>query len=199
MCLVHVPVGPASATHPRGEPFQVPFSVTLPPRWSLNGSGRGYADFVLQRGPDSTPAYVTLFVPLDAYADPCHPDIEPTTPPVGPSVEDLTEALTGAAGFTAGPVTDIDVDGHPGTLFDLDNAIDISTRSDKPWLPQWTYDSSNGENVVESDASSLSGTHQRIAIVDVDGTQVLILAWTLDPRSEEVVETWQVMESIDFQ
>jgi streptogramin lyase len=180
-------------------PFPIPFTLDLPARWSAGGTSRGYVDTKLTRGPDSTPSWVTVFIPINAYADPCQAKDGPMSPPVGPTVDDLTEALTHAAGMRAGPVQDVTIDGYHGTQFLLDNNVNIKTCSNDPWLPQWTFDSATAGPVKEADSSGLAGAEQRIAILDVKGTRVLILGWTIGSRLDEVAETQQVMDSIDFQ
>ncbi len=121
------------------------------------------------------------------------------SPPVGPTVDDLTEVLTHAVGMRAGPVTDVTLDGHPGKQFLLDNNIDVTTCTDDPWLPQWTYDAARSGAVKETSGENLAGAEQLITILDVDGTRVMIVAWTIGSLRDEVAETRQVMDSIDFQ
>ena len=179
--------------------FPIPFTLDLPARWSAGGTSRGYVDTKLTRGPDSTPSWVTVFIPINAYADPCQAKDGPMSPPVGPTVDDLTEALTHAVGMRAGPVEDVTIDGYHGKQFLLDNNINIKTCTNDPWLPQWTFDSATSGPVVEEKALFLSGAEERIAILDVNGTRVLILGWTIGSRLDEVAETQQVMDSIDFQ
>ena len=153
----------ATGTLFRSDPvFPVPFTLDLPARWTANGAGRGYVDTVLHRDDADTPSYVTLFIPINAYADPCHAQDGPMSPPIGPSVDDLVQALTTAAGMRAGPVTDVTVDGYHGKQFLLRNSIDIHTCSGNPWLPQWTFDSATTGPVVPADSSSLTGSEQRI-------------------------------------
>ena len=53
--------------------------------------------------------------------------------------------------------------------------------------------------MVEADGSGLAGAEQRIAILDVKGTRVLVVGWTIGSRLDEVAETQQVIDSIDFQ
>ena len=81
----------------------------------------------------------------------------------------------------------------------LDNSIDVRSCSDSTWLPQWTFDSARSGPIVEEKASALPGSEQLITILDVGGTRVLILGWLIDSTVDEVAETQQVMDSIDFQ
>ena len=194
-----VALGGTTTTFAADGPFPIPFTLDLPPRWSAGGTSRGYVDTKLTRGAGSTPSWVSVFIPINAFADPCQAQDGPMSPPVGPTVDDLTEALTHAVGIRAGPVEDVTIDSYHGKRFLLDNNIDIRTCSDDPWLPQWTFDSATSGPVVEEKGLFLPGAEQRIAILDVAGTRVLILGWTIGSRLDEVAETYQVMDSIDFQ
>ena len=60
----------------------------------------------------------------------------------------------------------------------------------------WTFEQADGETF----AGPGSNFHQRIAILDVEGTRVLIEAWTFDDSSRDLVsDTNRVFESIDFE
>jgi sugar lactone lactonase YvrE len=189
--------------------FPVPFSVELPstidpavdfPGWSgEDGITPGYASFVYKRGADSTPAYVTLYIPAGVFRDPCHPEEGMLTTSTEPGVDELVDALTSQVGVRAGPVTDITFGGYTGKVFDLDNNIAESACSDAPWLPQWTYRSQGLDSDVVEKSGGLSNTHQRIAIVEVDGLPVLIEAWDLKAGRDEVAEMYRLFESIRFE
>ena len=49
------------------------------------------------------------------------------------------------------------------------------------------------------DAEDLPDTHQRVAVVDVDGMPVIIQAWDLQARRNEVLETDALFDSIRFE
>jgi hypothetical protein len=88
---------------------------------------------------------------------------------------------------------------HAGKSFELDNNIAIKQCSEDPWLPQWTFRSEGLDSDAVENSGGLSGTHQRIAIVDVDGVPVLIEEWILGARVDEVLEADAVFESITFE
>jgi hypothetical protein len=180
--------------------FPVHTTLDLPPAWSLSELTRGGFGVRRTGGTNEWPAYVDASIVSNAFADPCHAAEGPMSPPVGPSVDDLTAALTHLAGFRAGPVTDITVDGFHGKSFDLTNSIDIKTCSDDPWLRQWTADDSVSGDVHDVPNGSLPGSHQRIAIIDVNGTRLLIEQWTFSSTSlSEILEAQAVFDSIRFQ
>ncbi len=68
-----------------------------------------------------------------------------------------------------------------------------------PGFRSGRFDSATSGPVVQANGEGLAGAEQRIAILDVNGTRVLVLGWTIGSRLDEVAETWQVMDSIDFQ
>ena len=179
--------------------FDVPVSFSATERWHVNAEARGALDLQLVRDPDNWPAYVTAFVPIDVYRDPCQASLGLVEPPIGPGVDDLVDALIAQPGFTVGEVTDVVIDGHHGKQFDLENTIDIRGCTGDPWLPQWTFDQASEGVSVPADASSLPRSHQRIAILDVDGKRVLLQAWTMSStRPDEIEEAWAVFDSVDF-
>ncbi len=198
-----VPPGPTATDQVLSihEIFPVPFTLTLPPGWALNGVLHGEVQTRFHRDQNTTPAYVIVSIPTNVYTDPCHADVGPISPPVGPTVDDLTIAVTHAVGFRAGPVTDVTIDGYQGKTFELDNNIDITTCSDPTWLRQWTFDSSSSGAPSDGPNGDLPDAHQRIAILDVKGTRVLITTWTFrgTTLADEESQANQVFDSIHFQ
>jgi len=181
--------------------FAVPFTLELLPGWEENQLTRGGVAARFRREADITPAYVGVAIPINAFGDPCHTEVGPMSPPVGPTVDDLTSALTHAVGYRAGPVTDVTIDGYSGKTFELDNNVDITTCSDSTWLRQWTFDSSTGGTPVVTNNGDLPDAHQRIAILDVKGTRVMVSTWTFPwlTLADEIRQANQVFDSIHFQ
>jgi hypothetical protein len=116
-----------------------------------------------------------------------------------PSVDELVEALTSQVGVRAGPVSDVMFGDRAGKMFELDNNIDVTRCPDQPWLHHWTYRSGGLDDEATVMSEGLSGSHQRIAIVDVDGVPVLIESWHIGARGDEVLEANALMESIRFE
>ena len=82
-------------------------------------------------------------------------------------------ALSTAVGVQAGPVTDTTLGGLPAKVFDLRNTINMDDCKVKPF-DQWTF--KNGPASSGNGTSSGPGDHQRIWIVDVGGTILLVNA-----------------------
>lgn len=190
------PIARSSLT-PRGlvvaDTFVVPFIADQPPDWKINWLKTGGVELW-----SGSRAYVRVFVPTNAYSDACDSAAGPMSPPVGPTVDDLVAAITSIPGFRLSvPVHDVTIDGFAGKGFDLESSLILSEcPDDGAWLPQWTYDSGG----IEVFAGPGSNFHQHIAILDVDGTRVLVESWTFpDTSVQDIVDTQQVVDSIDFQ
>lgn len=192
-----------------GTTFPLPFTVALPSSttdpsggqsgWWLQEETAGIASFKYVRGTEATPAWVEVYIPAGVYRDPCHPDDGLLTTSDRPGVDELVEALTQQVGVRAGPVTDIGFGDVQGKTFDLDNTIDVTECQDAPWLHHWTFRSEGPASDVVAEGLGLPDSHERLAIVDVDGIPVLIVAWEFDARRDEVAEAYQLFESIRFE
>ena len=125
-----------------------------------------------------------LFVE-NVVADPCSETL--LDPPVGPTVDDLVEAVSNLKGFTATAPVDVTVGGHPARQFEV-----VAPSNPSCDLKTWaTRDRVNG---VGADESNL------LWIVDVDGARVLI-AGASSPRdaSDETRAAFEeIVNSIQF-
>jgi DNA-binding beta-propeller fold protein YncE len=185
---------PSTGTFVVDAPFAKPFTALRPQGWKVNWvDAPGGVAMNTDRGGE-----VRVFVPVNAYADACESTEGQMDPPVGPSVDDLVEALTHVPGFrVVRPVTDIEIDGHQGKVFDLESTLILGDCPDDGlWLPLWTYQGADAETF----AGPGSNFHQRIAVLDVGGTRVLVETWTFSDTPIEVIrQTEAVFESIDFE
>lgn len=161
--------------------FPVKVSMELPNRWSDCSNGP------LEQGVCSADGLggVNLMVIDNVVADPCADT--GLNPPVGPSVDDLVQAISGLRRFQATAPIDVMVDGHPGKEFTV-RAPSAPSCSLYTWMGP---DRTNGVGAGEAN---------RLRVVEVDGVRVLIAApWfpsTLKPDlSPDVIE---VFESVRF-
>ena len=169
-------VGPG--TYHLTEDFPVATTVEVPAGWSACSMGP------LEQGVCGDGG-IAFMVIDNVVADPCE-DVG-LEPPVGPSVDDLVSAISGLKGFTATPAIDITVDGHPGKEFTV-TAPDSSLCGLYTWMGP---DRTNGVGLGEAN---------RIRIVDVDGTRILIAAaYNPDSTNPDLPEIQrQVFESVRF-
>ena len=161
--------------------FPVPVSVELPADW-VECSNGPFEQVVC--GPSGLEE-VSFMVVDNVVANPCA-DVG-LEPPVGPSVDDLVSAISGLEGFRATPPVDVTVDGHPGKEFTVTAPVN-SQCEQLTWMGP---DRTNGVGPGEAN---------RIRIVNVDGTRVLIAAayhpTVITPDCP--AETQQVFESVRF-
>ena len=105
--------------------------------------------------------------------------------------------MTHAVGVEAGPIEDTTVGGLPAKVFDLHNTIDADECHSQPFS-QWSFRGPSG--VGMGNGTSSGGSHQRIWLVDVDGTVILIDADSGDDSfTEDVEELYRIVESIRFE
>jgi len=174
--------------------FPLAISFDVPTGWEGNARDElsDEVDFNRRRG-DAAPAWVSFSLVANAYADPCHP-VE-MNPPLGPTVDDLVNALTSMADVETGPVTDVLVDGHPGKRFDFATTVVPADAGcdDEVWLSLWR--GTAGTNSVVPGPTNLQFT-----IVDVDGTRLLMSTQSWDnTRSSDLAEAKAIIDSVRFE
>jgi hypothetical protein len=130
------------------------------------------------------------------YTDPCH-DAAPAEPRPA-NVDEVVAALTHAVGVQAGPVTDTTVGGLPAKVFDLNNTINMDDCLENPFN-QWTFKNGVGGSGGNG-TSSGPDDHQRIWILDVGGTTILVNADEGDlSYPDDIREMLRVVDSLRFE
>jgi hypothetical protein len=133
-------------------------------------------------------AAVTFQIVDNVVADPCSDQetAELLDPPVGPSVDDLVEAISNLEGYEATPPDDISVSGFDGKEFTL-TAPDTEGCG-ATWA---TADRTTGMGANEINV---------LRILDVDGVRVVISgAHHPETPDAAVVAVEQVMDSVQIQ
>lgn len=158
----------AAGTYRIADPFQRPFTVTLPAAWTSKAITATDVQF-RKAAPESGAAWLTVDLAENVFADPCHAGDRPIDPPVAQTVDAFTAALTSMVGFTAGPVTDVVIGGHPGKTFVLTNSIDTTTTdcTGGAMLPLFTFGGGGS-------AATNGGATEHLWVLDVGGTLVVI-------------------------
>jgi hypothetical protein len=161
--------------------FPVAVSVELPNGWgecSIGPLEQGVCSLDDQGG-------ISFMIIDNVVADPC--EDKGLDPPVGPTVDDLVAAISALRGFQATSPIDVSVDGHPG------KELTVTSPASSPCgLYTWKGpDRTNGVGLGEAN---------RLRIVDVDGTRVLIAAAYHPTASKPDIsaELKQVFESVRF-
>ena len=125
-----------------------------------------------------------------AAADPCAA-YEAATPPIGPGVEDLLEALATQSGIKAGPLTPVTIDGYAGSYVELTVEADIGGCPDGffTWGSQDEGRSAKGRGEVD-----------RVYALDVDGRRVTFYTRVMpDTYLEHEAQARRIVDSIDIQ
>jgi hypothetical protein len=103
-------------------------ALTIPAGWALGSWNAGEVSFGGEGG--VTEPYLGLFSVGHVYADPCHPELGYATAGIVPmTAGELEQALTHLAGFHAGPVSTIIVNGREAKHFVISNDIDTRGAS----------------------------------------------------------------------
>ena len=179
--------------------FERPITLEVPANWTGLEHGRGQA--LIVKTLDAQPfgevgptVLLGMYAVDSVYVDPCR-DRAPA--PRGPAnVVAFVGALTHAVGVEAGRIEATTVGGLPATVFDLRSTIDIDDCLNQPFS-QWSFRAEGG---VGHGNGTSSGGHQRIWLLDVDGTILLIDADSGDDSfADDVEELYQIVESIRFE
>ena len=163
-------------------------TITVPAGWE-NLDDRGV---VKETAGGSATVVVFWPFPTDlreVYTDPCDWSTNIVDPPVGPTVDDLANALA-AQSMRGDPVpTDVTIDGHEGKVLEMTVPSDIDFLScDMGQFRSWLGRFHQGP-----------GQTDRVYILDVDGErQVFIVHHMPDATAAELAEQQAVFESIDF-
>ena len=152
-----------AGTYQVGDPFGIPTTITIPEGWKLDDVDQGRVYF------SSADPWIVIDILENVFADPCQSAGGPIQPPVAPTVDAIVASLTGMTGFTAGPVSDLDLGEHAGKAFDLQNAINTGSARcyQIDLLPMWTSRGGNEEWTI-------GGFKEHMWVVDVDGTPVVM-------------------------
>jgi hypothetical protein len=175
-------------------------TITVPSGWTGLKSGPGQALLLKTKdggefGSVSNTAFLFISAIKDVYTDPCR-DTAPASPAPS-SVDDLVTALTHQVGFLAGTVSDSTIGGVPAKLFEVHVGTNLGRCPNAP-LKDWRYTAIPGEYVT--DWGPENGAYNRVWIVDVKGTRLMILAESLpDSPRADVNELYQIAASIRFE
>ena len=176
--------------------FPLAIEFDVPAEWAAEAGAEVADEVSLSRvRGDLTPVWVEFSIVDNVFPDPCHP--VGMEPPLGPTVDDLVNALTSMAGSEAGVVSDVEVDGYAGKRFDLSTTVVPADAGcdDEVWLSLW---SGTGATTVQVPGP----TNMRFTVVDVDGTRVAMWTqyWDATTPAEvaEVAEANAIVDSVRF-
>lgn len=163
-------------------------TLTVPAGWSPLGQ-RG-----VTKGAGQTFVVVTFWpFPTDfdrVYADPCRWKTSIIDPPVGPTVDDLANALADQAMRGDAVPVDVTIDGHDGKYLEMSvpTDIDFAADCDDGFFYSWGGRFHQGPGQVDG-----------VYILDVDGQRQVLIAHHMPGTSAaDLAEQHAIVESIDF-
>jgi hypothetical protein len=131
------------------------------------------------------------------YAQTCHWKQGPRKPAVGPSVDDLANALAAMSGWEATAPSDILLDGHAGKRVQLVAPPDSSSCDEADDEPERYLFHVKAEPRVRPVIRD--SEHIDVWIVDVHGTRVVIIAGSSPrPLASDLAQLQAVIDSIKF-
>ncbi len=196
---------PAAVFPPQGElaigrhPLTVdgvPLSLSVPAGWYSNGRPSiGADDEVLPEG-----GALVLWSPANVYATPCAQT--PLSPPVGPSIAELADAMSTIPGteLVSAP-SDVTVGGHAAKYLAYIVPEDVGCVASEFYLAysETPDDPCAGTEPCGRHATALGDTVQ-VWIVDVDGVRIVIEGDTTRNASSAIEqEIQQIVDSIQFE
>jgi hypothetical protein len=140
--------------------------------------------------------------PFNVYEDPCGWSTSLPSSPTGPSVDELVTALAAQPMRDATAATDITLDGYSGKALELtvpaDLGFDAATGfadCDEGGYRSWI--SPDGLSFREHQAP---GQHDRLWVIDVEGTRVVIDAtFYAGTSASDTSELQAILDSIGFE
>jgi hypothetical protein len=139
-------------------------TLTLPEGWFRGG----WLVYNGDEGPGLTA--IQVWAVGNVYADPCQWDRALADPPVGPSVDDLAQALASQPTREAA-TSGVTLDGYTGTLVKMRVPADISFQDcDLGQFRSWLGPGGDGDERYHQGP----GQHDDVYILDVDGFRLVI-------------------------
>jgi hypothetical protein len=151
-------------------------TVEVPTGWSSNGNWVAIGP----RGNDEPNGMAIRFYSgsLNLYTNPASTAEGQLDPPVGPTVDDLVEAIVAHPAWTASEPTDVAIDGNAGQLVQLTIPPDAEFTADDQFM--LFVDPSGGQVWGWAPGQTFD-----LYIVDVDGQRLVIDAFHYPDTSED--------------
>jgi hypothetical protein len=170
------------------DPFPVRISFELAQGW-LAGDYVSGGNFLGLGGALEPSGELSIQVVDNVLVDPCDFAAGPLEPPVGPSIDDLANALANLPSIQATAAEDVTIDGHAGKRLELTRAPSAAASCDL--LALWR--TSNGLLRMGAEETF------ELLIIDVDGVHLVVAAGYSPQVSEEALaEIRAVVDSIQL-
>jgi hypothetical protein len=188
----------AGRTPPAGdyvldEPFPVRIGMTLPDGLEVYSAGGNFGGLCVgECGSDLVG--LEFWVVEHGFEDPCLVSAGYLAGGIGPSVDEFVDYLSAQERLEVRATRDVTVDGYDGTYLEVAADADLSD-CDSGVLRLFAAD--NGAGVAHRPASE--GDVDRIHVLDVDGTRVVIDLYSeADTPADEVELLQAVIDSLDI-
>lgn len=186
----------APGTYRVGDPFRMPFTITFPSAWNRVAHETDGVALYRSDPVQYAPGLIVVSRIDQVFPDPCHPSAASPAPSGEPlGGDEIVAQLRSLAGFTAGPVSEVTLGGHPARSFVLSNEIPTEEATKCAGSPLDLWAGALGRNTTNQQSTD------HIWVVDVDGVPVTIdlqSTSALTP-AQAVTEAEQVVNSIQFE
>ncbi len=174
---------------PKGPWTAVTFSYTMPGGWIAENGGQ-----TISRHPNESGRQVGFSVSIvdRLFADPCGPN---DTLEIGPTADDLAQALRQLPGPEVSAPTALTVGGLPGLVVEMTVSADIDVEACDPPIGLQIWLDRNANKYLVAGPEALA----RIYAVDVAGERFVLVAghdWTA--AASDIAELDAIIESIRF-
>jgi hypothetical protein len=182
-------IEPGTYSIPPGRWTPATLTFTMPAGWDMQ-----YLGFAKNRDEPGEVGWATYIV-THVYTDTCAAEGEFELAPIGPTVDDLVNALQALGGAEVSPPVPTTIDGYPAQRVDVAMSEDIDLADCRvPALQIWA-------NAAETDFySRIPGAIDSIYVVDVEGETLAITASRMTASSaSDVDELNRIIESIQIE
>jgi len=174
-----------------GERFQMDITISVPDGWSA------FEDFAVDPPAGADPpggSSLAFWSVENLYVDPLAEELGTLDPPVGPTVDDLVDALVTHPAWTTTAAIDITVDGFAGERLELTipSGVEFDNCGSSPFL-MWTA-TSGGYRCAQG-----PGQVHDIYVVDVEGERLVFYVISFpDTPAADLAALQAVVESIEI-
>jgi hypothetical protein len=179
-------------TYTIADPFPLRVLITTEGDWNVWSAITAQGAAIYQESPDPPNGRGVIVVLVDnVYANPCAPGEGLLDPPLGPSVDDLAQALASQPRTDASPITDVSVGGYSGkyleyTMTGPEAGCEVSALTRFP--------------TVAGPRQAVQHEHDQVWILDVDGVRLMIDAFSFQRGTKaEIAELERIVESIQIE
>lgn len=170
----------------------VPFAFTVPAGWTTRAG-----DFALFKHEDE-PGGVGIFsfIVTHVYADAC--ESAGTLTEVGPTVDDLADALANQAGSEAAAPVDLTIGGYAGVRIDMspEAGLDGASCRHPDLLQIWANEAETDFLAFGTDTLGSAPVY----VIDVEGERVVLTAGgDTDASAADLAEIDAIIDSITFE